>query len=241
MNRCRGWTRRSWFLSQLAIAAADRLREASQRLGLPLMAVGDIATFNAGLRHAGRPFPVRSLEFHVPEATLDDLEQLYAAVQGSAAEAIRARRLNLILRADSRHPDANTPAGHIVWLATRNWCRFPPGRLRWILEVMASIELEADPVALSRQIVVEARRYGTVATVAQAFRFITATSTDPQRYTPILESLSVEPIPLASYLRLWRARHPFSLGLRSGAARLRAMLSLSTLYKSHAPAYRKDA
>jgi hypothetical protein len=219
-NRCRGWNRRAWFLSEIAVAAAGRLQETSQRMGLPLTAVGDIATHHAGLHLAGRPFPVRSLEFHLPGANSDDLRHLYAAaMQGPAGEAIRSRRLPLILHPNSRHPDTNTPAGRVVWLASRNWCRFPPGRVRWILELLATIESALDQPSLPRAIADEARSFGTLAAVAEALRWITAASVDGARLNPIVALLSTEPIPLVSRIRLWHARHQLGLGLRSRSAR----------------------
>ena len=219
-NRCRGWQRRSWFLSEIAVAAAGRLHETSQRMGLPLTAVGDVATHHAGLHFAGRPFPVRSLEFHLPGANSDDLRHLYAAaMQGPAGDAIRSRRLPLILRANSRHPDMHTPAGRIVWLASRNWCRFPPGRVRWILELLATIESATDQPSLPRAIADEARSFGTLAAVAEALRWINAAGMDGARLHPIVALLSAEPTTLASRFRLWHARHQIGLGLRSRSSR----------------------
>ena len=84
-NRCRGVSRRAWFLSEIAIAAAARLRQTALGLGLEATAVGDVASSSAGLRVAGKPFPVRSIEVHVPGATRSDLRRLYAAaMQGTA-------------------------------------------------------------------------------------------------------------------------------------------------------------
>jgi hypothetical protein len=218
--RCRGWTRRAWFLSGIAIEAAERLQEASLRLGLPLVGVGDIATFRAGLRFSDRPLPVRSLEFHVPGASTDDLRQLHAAAMlGAAGEAIRTRRLALILRTNAKHPDVTTPAGRIVWLASRNWCRFPPGRIRWILEVLSTVESVTDPDSLSRQVAEEARRLGTVAAVSEAFRWIHSANHDRNQLAALVTTLSAQPTSLTSRLRLWRARHQIGLGLRSRFSR----------------------
>ncbi|QVL52797.1 MAG: hypothetical protein KFB97_15750 [Cyanobium sp. M30B3] len=213
--RCRGWTRRASFFSRMATEATERLQEASLRLGLPLIGVGDIATFRAGLQFSGRPFPVRSLEFHVPGASKDDLRQLHAAaMQGAAGEAIRTRRLALILRPDARHPDVTTPAGHIVWLANRNWCRFPPGRIRWILEVAAILESAAEPDMLPLQVVGEACRIEAIAAVAEAFRWIHATSHDRRQLDALVTALSAQPTSCSSRIRLWHARHQIGLGLR---------------------------
>lgn len=218
--RCRGWNRRAWFLSGIAIEAAERLQDASVRLGLPLVGVGDIATFRADLRFSGRPLPIRSLEFHVPGASTADLRQLHAAAMlGAAGEAIRTRRLALILRTNAKHANVTTPAGRIVWLASRNWCRFPPGRIRWILEVLATVESVTDPDSLSGQVAEEARRVGTVAAVAEALRWIHSASNDRSQLAALVTTLSAQPTSLASRLRLWRARHQIGLGLRSRFSR----------------------
>lgn len=219
-SRCHGWSRRAWFLSGIATDAAERLHVACLRLGLPLVGVGDIATFRASLRFAGRPFPVRSLEFHVPGARTDDLRQLHAAaMQGTAGEAIRARRLSLILRPNAQYPDVTTAAGRLVWLASRNWCRFPPGRIRWILEILATAESETDPDSLARQVTEEARRIGTVGAVAEALRWIHSTNLDRSQLAHLVATLSAQPVPLSSRLRLWHARHQIGLGLRSRFSR----------------------
>jgi hypothetical protein len=218
--RCRGWSRRAWFLSTIATDAAKRLRDASLRLGLPLIGVGDIATFKAGLQFSGCLFPVRSLEFHVPGASKTDLRQLHAAaMQGAAGEAIRTRRLALILRPDARHPDFTTPAGRIVWLVDRNWCRFPPGRIRWILEVVAILESAAESDLLPLRVVAEARRIEAIAAVAEAFRWIHATSHDRRQLDALVTALSAQPTSCSSRIRLWHARHQIGLGLRSRYSR----------------------
>jgi hypothetical protein len=213
-NRCRGLSRRAWFLSEIAIAAAARLRQAALGLGLEATAVGDVASSSAGLRFAGKPFPVRSIEVHVPGATRSDLRRLSAAaMQGTADEAIRSRRLSLILRTSSRFPDPATPAGRIVWLASRNWCRFPPGRLRWILEILANVRAASDVPSLAAGIEGHARRLGTMAAVVEAMKFMTDSGLDEGALAPLLERLTAGPIPVTSRARLWLAKHQIGLGL----------------------------
>ena len=213
-NRCRGLSRRAWFLSEVAIAAAHRVRQAALGLGLEATAVGDVASSSAGLRFAGKLLPVRSIEVHVPGATRSDLRRLYAAaMQGTADEAIRSRRLSLILRTSSRFPDPATPAGRIVWLASRNWCRFPPGRLRWILEILANVRAASDVPSLAAGIEDHARRLGTMAAVVEAMRFMTDSGLDEGALAPLLESLTAGPIPVTSRARLWLAKHQIGLGL----------------------------
>jgi hypothetical protein len=67
-------------------------------------------------RFGSRPFPLRRL--------------VAAAKQGAAGEAIRSHRLAMTLLTIPSRPPVASAAGRIVWLAARNWCRFPPGRLR---------------------------------------------------------------------------------------------------------------
>lgn len=67
-------------------------------------------------RLGSRPFRLRRL--------------VAAATQGAAGEAIRSRRLAMTLLTTPSRPPVASAAGQIVWLGARNWCRFPPGRLR---------------------------------------------------------------------------------------------------------------
>ena len=112
-----------------------------------------------------------------------------------------------------------TPAGRIVWLADRNWCSFPPGRIRWILEVVAILESAAEPDLLPLQVVAEARRIEAIAAVAEAFRWIHATSHDPRQLDALVTALSAQPTSCSSRIRLWHARHQIGLGLRSRYSR----------------------
>lgn len=213
-NRCRGWSRRAWFLSEIAVAAAARLKHAALGLGLQVTAVGDVASSGAGLRFAGKPFPVRSIEVHVPGATRSDLRRLYAAaMRGTADEAIRSRRLSLIVRTSSRFADPATPAGRIVWLAASNWCRFPPGGLRWILEILVNVRAASDVPALAAGVEDQARRLGTMAAVVEAMTFMTDSGLDDGLLAPLLARLTVGPIPVTSRARLWLAKHQIGLGL----------------------------
>jgi hypothetical protein len=215
VNRCRGWSRRAWFLSEIAVAAVARIRQTGLELGLQTTAVGDIATFSAGLRFAGKPLPIRSIEIHVSGATRSDLHTLHAAaMQGMANEAVRSRRLPLILRSSSRFPDPATPAGRIAWLAEHNWCRFPPGRLRWILEICANAKAASDLPSLAAGIEDHARRLGSLAAVVEAMRFMKDSDLDNGLLAPVFARLKDSPIPVMSRVRLWLARH--RIGIRLG-------------------------
>jgi hypothetical protein len=182
--------------------------------------VGDLASANAGFQFAGKPLPIRSIEVHVPGATRSDLRHLYAAaMQGMASEAIRSRRLSLILRTSSRFPDPATPAGRIVWLASRNWCRFPPGRLRWILEIRANARATSDLASLAAGIEDHAHRLGTLAAVVEAIRFMIDSGLEDGVLAPVLAKLMAGSIPVTSRSRLWLAKHQLGLGLTPGVYR----------------------
>lgn len=219
-TRCRGWSRRAWFLSEIAVAAAARLRETALDLGFQATVVGDLASAEAGLRFAERPFPVRSIDVQVPAATRSDLRRLAAAVMvGAANEAIRSRRLSLAFRTSPRFPDPATPAGRIVWLVSHNWCRFPPGRLRWILELVANARVASDLPSLAAGIDDQARRLGVSAAVGEAMSFMSDSGLDDGGIAPLLAGPSAGPIPMASRLRLWLAKHQLGLGLETRFSR----------------------
>ena len=215
-TRCRGWNRRAWFLSEIAVGAAARLRETALGLGVQATGVGDLASAEAGLRFAGRPFAVRSIDVHVPGAPRSDLRRLAAAaMEGAANEAIRSRRLALVFRTSPRFPDPSTPAGRIVWLASHNWCRFPPGRLRWILEIVADVRAASDLHSLAAGIGEQASRQGTSAAVVEAISFMSGYGLDNEAIATLLAGSSAEPITVASRLRLWLAKHQLGLGLEA--------------------------
>jgi hypothetical protein len=216
VSRCQGWKRRSWFLSEIAIAAAERLRQTALQLGLEPTPVGDLSTYNAGLEYAGKHLPIRSIEVYFPGAATSDLRRLYAsAMEGPANGVIRSHRLPLILRSRSRFPEMSTPAGRIVWLASRNWCRFPPGRLRWILEVRANAQSAPDPLLLAAHIEDQARQLGTLAAVVEALRLTADSGPDDGLLAPVLARLTARPVPMTSRVRLWAARHQAGLGLQA--------------------------
>lgn len=221
VSRSRGWSRRAWLVSSVAADGVSRLEVASEQLGVQLIGVGDVATAKADLRNDGRPFPIRSLEFHVPGATPAELVTLRTAAMGGLAGDVADGHLPLVLRTDDPRLDPTTVAGHLVWLMTRNWRRSPPGRLRWILEVLASIELadsdgEAD--RLPDHVAEVARERGTTAAVSQALGHIAASGLDgpgdagagrlDEPVAAIRAAVAAGRRPILSVLRLWHAQHP---------------------------------
>lgn len=220
-SRCRGWSRRAWYVSGIAMEAAERVTQAAARHGLDAVPVGDLATAKAGLRFAGRPFPVRRVEFHVAGASLAAMRELQAAAMGgSAGEAIRTRRLGLDLRSGALQPVMARASGRIAWLAARNWCRFPPGRLRWMLEIAANLDADPEVAASPRELVEAARCTGKLAAVGEALCWMEEAGVVGARLGRIVTAIRAEPVPVASRLRLWHARHQLGLGLRSRLSRL---------------------
>jgi hypothetical protein len=209
--RCRGWNRRAWLLTTLASEVAAQLRDHSQRQGIDMTPVGDLRALEVGLRFAGRPFPVRRLEFHVHHARRDVLEALrQVAMRGTAHAAIQSGRLPLSLRTDYRYPPLTHAAGRIVWLLSRNWRRYPIGRVRWVLELMAEVNAVADAHALGAEVADHAQRFGTLAAVREALEWMERAALATDRLRSILQEVSARPCSLLSHARLWRARHPWT-------------------------------
>jgi hypothetical protein len=183
-SRCRGWNRRAWFLSEFALEVAEALCEASDRRGLGSVAVGDLATHVGGYRFAGRPFPVRRVEFAVPGARRSDLEALrQVPLSESAAKIIRSRTIALVIGRGSDWSAANTrraagsiripdAGAHIARLASSNWQLHPPGYLRWILEILAVLHDAPEPAELGPAVVEAAHREGMTAEVGAALHLV---------------------------------------------------------------------
>jgi len=140
-------------------------------------------------------------------------------MQRRVTVAIRTRRLSLILRTGSRFPDQETPASRITGLAGRNWCRYPPGRLRWILDIVAPIRVTSDLASLAAAIRDQVLHLGTMATVVEALSFMVDAELDDGVLAPLLARLRAGPIPLPSRARLWLAKHQIGLGLTPGIYR----------------------
>ena len=185
-SRSRGWFRRSWFLSQLAPQALEGIACLARQRGMPLIVCGDAAVALRGTTFHGHPFPVRSLQLRSPAAAASfSSEELLSAVTARPArEALRSGQLRLVL--DHPHGRRNAhpltlaasapfdgllvpePASLLVKLMGSNWRWHPPGQLRWVLELAASLEQgdrgECDP----DQLIEIARRWGSLAAILQA-------------------------------------------------------------------------
>lgn len=216
-TRCRGWNRRAWLVSELAITAARRIDAACRRRGLPALACGDLATWGAGPTFAGRRFPVRSINILVPGVGRDDLAALRdAALTGPGGETVRTGAVPLRLIAADRPgtpwqgPPMETgaweiaypgDAEHVAWLIRHNWRRRAPGRLRWVLEALSILERAEDPELVAARVVAAADRDDTMATLREALDWLASLS-DLPILAPIRAAAARSPVSLRSRLRL---------------------------------------
>lgn len=215
-SRCRGWNRRAWYISELSLDVGRRLNEAIRQRGLEAVAVGDLATWSAGYRFAGRAFPVRRVEFDVFGSCQSELNKLKSLpLPKVATQAIAARQLPLAIHSSSIRlptikpangpwaiPDAGT---HVAWLAAKNWRRYPGGGLRWALEILAAMNEYEDTTAMERSVVAAATQMRTTYAVSSALRLV---GTLPGGYVSVPFSVAVESVPLSvfSMLRKWANR-----------------------------------
>ena len=226
-QRCRGWNRRAWFVSELARDAAQRVARRSHELGLETVAVGDLVTALAGVTFAGRVFPVRSLILRVSPGSVEnhiDLDSLrLVALEGPAGDAIRTRKLPMAIEVTTTGPSKPAgpppgavwlpspwegmkglePAEQIAWLAARNWCRQPSGRLRWMLEVIAIAESQKADEELGPRVACAAERDGNAASVLAAFRWI-GKLPGTAAIAPVLAAMELTPVSFRSQLRRCR-------------------------------------
>ena len=220
-QRCRGWSRREWFVSELAHAAAQQIEEECRRRSLQAVAIGDLATLRAGRSFAGRPFALRSLEIVVPGATVADIAALdRAARSGPAGDAFGTGSLWLSIWPSGpwRSPPAvlqktgadgavgiaaPVPAEQLAFLAAANWRRRPPGRLRWILEMLAVAGESADGTELGAAVAAITQRDDTTAEVQAALGCIAAFP-GTAAITPVAAAVLGLRASLRSKLRCWR-------------------------------------
>ena len=96
LQRCRGWRRREWLVSELAQDALRRIEHQCRKRSLTAIAIGDIATARTAVTFAERPFALRSLDLVVSGASMDDrIALLQAARTGPAADAFESKSLKL--------------------------------------------------------------------------------------------------------------------------------------------------
>jgi hypothetical protein len=185
VSRSRGWFRRSWFLSQLALQALEGIACLARRRGEPLIVCADAAVALRGTTFSGHPFPVRSLHLRAAATTSYSCEELRAAVTARPAwQALRSGQLRLGFDHPRRREvsppltqSAPAPfdgllvpetASLLVELMAANWRWHPPGQLRWVLELAAALE-QGEPGATQPCLLMEvARRWGRLAAVQQA-------------------------------------------------------------------------
>jgi hypothetical protein len=183
LQRCRGLYRRAWVISQLGLDVAAQVASACRVRGEVLLARGDLAMTLHGVSFMGRPLPVRALSFAAAPGGSSLAKDPIAAVGESVAgDVLRNGRLPIECRRSPRplwrhslpakEPWVGLRVPPLPWLladqVTRNWCWDPPGRLRWVLELIESMKQAPDPDALADGIVLAAFELGSLAALRAA-------------------------------------------------------------------------
>ena len=169
-----------------------------------MLARGDLAMSLLGVSYMGRPWPVRSLSFGVaPGGHRLALDSIAVLGEGVAAELLRNGRLSIEFRRSPRPLWNHAQAAPEPWegltvpplpllladQVTRNWCWDPPGRLRWVLELIESLKQAPDPEAFADGIVLAADQLGSLAALRAATDDL-ATLTGSQALEPLGRRLS---------------------------------------------------
>ena len=203
VQRCRGLQRRAWVVSQLGLEVAAQVAAACRDRGETMLARGDLAMSLLGVSFMGRPWPVRALSFGVAPGGNSLAGDPSAVVgEGVAGDLLRNGRLPIECRRSPRPlwkhalPAPELWEGLRVpplpWLladqVTRNWCWDPPGRLRWVLELIESLKQAPDPEALADGIVLAAFELGSLAALRAAIDDL-ATLTGSQALEPLSRRL----------------------------------------------------
>jgi hypothetical protein len=120
-----------------------------------MLARGDLAISLLGVSFMGRPWPVRALSFGAAPGGNSLAKDLGVVVGESVAgDLLRNGRLPIECRRSPRplwkhalpapEPWEGLRVPSMGWLladqVTRNWCWEPPGRLRWVLELIESLK-----------------------------------------------------------------------------------------------------
>jgi len=227
-RRCRSLSRRTWYASQLALDAAYRIGTACRRFGIQAIAAGDLATYLAGHQFAGQPFAVRSVDIEVPITARSCIPVLLeAALHGAAREAMQSLRLLVSIRPvdcpngwmDSLHQAAVPPGKHDEWtiyvrdpasriieLATTNCSSTPPGRLRWILELVTIANDFASP-QLAPAVAAAALSLKGVAEARHVLPLI-AGLPGGEVVEPLSAAVSTLPVRARSRCRVWLRNQP---------------------------------
>ena len=204
VQRCRGLQRRAWVVSQLGLEVAAQVAAGCRDRGETMLARGDLAMSLLGVSFMGRPWPVRALSFGVALGGNSLAGDPSAVVgEGVAGDLLRNGRLPIECRRSPRplwkhalpapEPWEGLRVPPLPWLladqVTRNWCWDPPGRLRWVLELIESLKQAPDPEALADGIVLAADQLGSLAALRAAIDDL-ATLTGSQAMEPLGRRLS---------------------------------------------------
>ena len=183
VQRCRGLQRRAWVVSQLGLDVASQVAAACRDRGETMLARGDLAISLLGVSFMGRPWPVRALSFGAAPGGNSLAKDLGVVVGESVAgDLLRNGRLPIECRRSPRplwkhalpapEPWEGLRVPSMGWLladqVTVNWCWNPPGRLRWVLELIESLKQAPDPEALADGIVFAADQLGSLAALRAA-------------------------------------------------------------------------
>ena len=183
VQRCRGLQRRAWVVSQLGLDVAAQVAAACRDRGETMLARGDLAMSLLGVSFIGRPWPVRALSFGVaPGGNSLARDPSVVVGEGVAGDLLRNGSLPIECRRTPRplwkhalpapEPWEGLRVPSLAWLiadqVTVNWCWDPPGRLRWVLELIEFLKQAPDPDALADGIVLAATQLGTLAALGAA-------------------------------------------------------------------------
>lgn len=225
LQRCRGWRRREWLVSELAQDALRRIEHQCRKRSLTAIAIGDIATARTAVTFAERPFALRSLDLVVSGASMDDrIALLQAARTGPAADAFESKSLKLSIssrklwrgdialstqddldRSNCPHSCIAVPSipEQIALLANSNWQRRKYGTLRWILEIISLIDAFDDKVQLARILATISNRDVTTASLQSALNCI-ASLPETNAVEPLVAVMNSARKSPFSVLRRWR-------------------------------------
>jgi len=199
VQRCRGLNRRAWVVSHLGLDVAAQVAAVCRDRGEIMLARGDLAITLHGISFMGRPLPVRALSFGAaPGGSSLATDPIAALGESVAGDVVRNGRLPIECRRSPRplwrhslpakEPWVGLRVPPLPWLladqVTRNWCWDPPGRLRWVLELIASLRQSSDPEALADGIVLAASELGSLAALHAAIDDL-ATLTGSQTLEPL--------------------------------------------------------
>ncbi len=187
-----------------------------------MLARGDLAMSLLGVSFMGRPWPVRALSFGVaPGGNSLAGDPIAVVGESVAGDLLRNGRLPIECRRSPRplwkhaltapEPWEGLRVPSLGWLladqVTVNWCWNPPGRLRWVLELIESLKQAPDPEALADGIVLAADQLGSLAALRAAIDDL-ATLTGSQALEPLGRRLRGLQLSRRSRWRLYAVTAP---------------------------------